>query len=76
MNAEIIELDDDESPGACRKLELAAVPRIGELIALGDRFFEVVNVLHRLDDQTVGVFVRPAKKPYEKRKSGFGFGGR
>jgi hypothetical protein len=76
MNADIIELNDDESPADSRRVDLLAVPRIGELIALGERYFDVVNVLHRLDDQSVSVYVRPTKKPYEKRKSGFGFGGR
>jgi hypothetical protein len=53
------------------------VARIGELIAFGDRHFEVVNVIHRLEgSQSVSVYVRKTKKPYERLKSGFGFGGR
>jgi hypothetical protein len=76
VNAEIIELDDDETPGAPQKMELPALPRIGELMAAGDKYFEVVNVVHRPEEETICVYVRPTKKPYEKRTSGFGFGGR
>ena len=75
MNAEIIELNDDETPGEPQKVDLGAVPRIGELVAAGDRYFEVVNVVYRIDVQTVSVYVRQAKRPYEKRKAGFGFAG-
>jgi hypothetical protein len=76
VNAEIIELNDDETPGETQKVDLAAIPRIGELVASGDVYFEVVNVVHRIEEKTVSIYVRPAKKPYEKRKAGFGFGGR
>jgi hypothetical protein len=76
VNAEIFELDDDETPGDPQKMELAALPRIGELMAAGDRYFDVVNIVHRPDEQTVSIYLRATKKPYEKRKSGFGFGGR
>jgi hypothetical protein len=74
VNAEIVELDDDETPGAPQKVELAAIPRIGVLTAAGDRYFDVVNIVHRSDEETISVYVRPTKKPCEKRKSGFGFG--
>jgi hypothetical protein len=77
VRAEFIELNDDESPGELRKLELTVVPRIGELIAFGELHFDVVNVIHRLDgDQVISVYLRKTKKPYERRKPGFGFGGR
>ena len=79
MNAEITELTDSGMPGETQKVALTAVPRIGELIAFGDRYFEVANVIYRFEsatDQTVSVFVRSAKEPYREPKSRFGFGSR
>lgn len=79
MNADIIELNDLGLPGESRKVALNSVPRIGELIALGDNFFEVVNVIHKLDavnGQAVSIFIRPTKAPYQEPKSRFGFGSR
>ena len=59
MNAEIIELNDNGMPGESQKV--AGPPRwSGEMIAFGDRYFEVVNVIHRVE-AAVSVFVRGTK---------------
>lgn len=79
MNAEIIELDNGGMPSESTKVDLVAVPRVGELLVFGERYFEVANVIHRFDaasGQCVGVFVRPTKEPYREPKSRFGFGSR
>jgi hypothetical protein len=75
MNAEIIELNESGMPGESQKVTLDAVPRIGELIAFGDRYFEIVNVIHRVE-AGVSVFMRRTKMPYQEPKSTFGFGGK
>ena len=79
MNAEIIQLNDNGMPGSSELIELIVVPRSGELIELGDRFFEVVNVVHRFEagrGHSVKAYVRFAKAPFQEPKSRFGFGGR
>jgi len=75
MNAEIIELNDSGMPGESQKVTLDSLPRIGELVAIGNRYFDVVNVIHRIE-AGVSVFVRVTKAPYQEPKSKFGFGGR
>lgn len=79
MNVDIIELTDTGLPGESASAALVAVPRIGELLAFGDRYFEVANVIHRIDPAkgpSVNVFVRATKEPYREPKSRFGFGSR
>ncbi|MCE9564224.1 MAG: hypothetical protein K8U57_19445 [Planctomycetes bacterium] len=78
MICEIIELNDSGLPGESRNCELGVVPRIGELLAFVDEYFEIVNVIHQIgqsNGQLVKVFVRPTKAPYQEPKSRFGFGG-
>ena len=77
MVAEIIELTDVGMPGEIRTCDFVAIPRIGELIAFGDQFFEIMNVIHQIgpsSEHLVKVFVRTIKAPYQEPKSRFGFG--
>jgi len=77
MIAEIIELNDFGMPGESRTCDLVVMPRIGELLAFGDQFFEIMNMIHQIgqsSDQLVKLFVRTTKAPYQVPKSRFGFG--